>query len=177
MNLFVIVLSLVLFYGSYIYALESEELSGVDVLAELEAKVPVCNLTRFVQTPNDYNELKADLQKYCAVSISLKQHRILCNMLSYQLQKACGLSEQRGPSPAKYTTKVSAQQVCLMRNMMATNLWIWKRITNNGNKQIGVTAEELCNRVASQPETLRLARFFYKTAPRVRVADTQNNKG
>ena len=169
---------MILFYGNYISGADTEEFDGIDVLKVLKSRVPKCDLHSFVKTEDDYKSLTEDLNKYCSTSDSTKQYRILCHMLLYELRKACKLPADSRPSQAIYTTKDTAEKICKTRNLQLTNQWIWKRITNNGQKQTDVNFNDLCTKVTSDPNTLQLARFFYKIAPRVRQADlSKQNKG
>jgi len=178
MNLFIIISALILFHGNYIYGLDTEELDGIDVLTTLKSTAPKCDLLTFVKTKTDYKSLTKDLSEYCSTSDSLKQYRILCHMLLYELTKACKLPEESRPSQALYTTDTSAETICRPKTIQLTNKWIWRRITNNGKKRIGVMSKGLCDKVTSDSNTIHLARFFYKIAPRVRQADlSKQNKG
>ncbi|CAF4187242.1 unnamed protein product [Rotaria sp. Silwood2] len=172
MNLFIIIFTLILFHGNYIYGLETGELDGIDVLTVFKNKAGTCKLRNFVRSETDFTLLTDDLNKYCSSSDSVKQYRILCHMISYELEKACALPPDLRPAKPKYATNDSSAQICSMLNLNATNEWIWNRITNNGQKQIGVDSKNLCAKITADTDTLRLARFFYKIAPRVRNADS-----
>ncbi|CAF1336661.1 unnamed protein product [Rotaria sordida] len=172
MNLLIIILSLILFYGNYIYGLETEELDGIDVLTKLKNIQPDCDLHDFLRVDDEYKTLTDDLRKHCSSSNSVKQHRILCHMLSYELEKACRLTPNLRPSKVIYATSRTPSQICNLNNILLTDEWIWHKITDGGQKKIGVNAKKLCTKVTSDTDTLRLARFFYKTAPRVRQVDS-----
>jgi hypothetical protein len=176
MNLFIIISALILFHGNYIYGVDTDELDGIDVLTTLKSTAPKCDLLSFVKTKNDYKSLIKDLNEYCSTSDSLKQYRILCHMLLYELTKACKLPSDSRPSQAVYTTDIPAETICKPKKIQLTNKWIWRKITNNGKKQIGVTAKGLCTKVTSDSNTIHLARFFYKIAPHVRQADLSSNQ-
>ncbi|CAF1036472.1 unnamed protein product [Rotaria sordida] len=172
MNLLIIILSLILFYGNYIYGLETEELDGIDVLTKLKNIQPDCDLHDFLRVDDEYKTLTDDLRKHCSSSNSVKRHRILCHMLSYELEKACRLTPNLRPSKVIYATSRTPSQICNLNNILLTDEWIWHKITDGGQKKIGVNAKKLCTKVTSDTDTLRLARFFYKTAPRVRQVDS-----
>ncbi|UJR29301.1 hypothetical protein I4U23_010515 [Adineta vaga] len=171
MNLFLIVLSLILFNGNLIFGANDDELEAIDVLATLKSSSPTCDLHFFVKNENDFKALNSDLAKLCPASGSKKQCRILCNMVAYELKKACKLDEKLRPSKVIYTNKMTAQEICNLKNIQLTNQWIFKAITNNEEKQIGVTAKDLCTKVTSDEDALPLARFFYKAATRVRQSE------
>jgi hypothetical protein len=171
MNLFVIVLSLILFHGYDIYGLDNSELSAVNVIEKLKTKAPNCDLHSFVQSEKDYKTLIDDLNQYCSLSDSAKQYQLLCNMIYYELKRACVLPNELRPSKALYIAPTSSDAICRLKNIQLTNEWIFNKITSNGRKQINVKQTDLCKTVTTDPNTLRLARFFYKIAPRVRQAD------
>lgn len=174
-SLFIILLNLIIFNGKSIYGLDVEELSGIDVLAQLNNKVPKCKLRDFLIFKNQFKTLSNDLKTHCSLLESEKSHRILCHMLAYELEKACGLTSKLQPSPAVYVTPVSSETICANYSKQSTNQWIWNKITKDGRYDIGVNASDLCTTVTKHNDTLRLARFFYKIAPRVRYADTITN--
>ena len=97
-------------------------------------------------------------------------------MLYYEVKKACGLSTEARPSKAVYRAKSTATQICQTKNIQLTNQWIWSKITNNGQKQIDGNSNTLCTKVTNDAEALRLSRFFYKIAPRIRQADSKRGK-
>jgi hypothetical protein len=175
MNLFIIILSLILFHGNYIYGLDSVRLTAIDVLATLK-KIPNCDLSEFIKSNDDYKLLADDLNNYCTKSDTSKQYVLICRMVFYELKKACGLSVDSRPSKAIYRIEESSKEICNKKSIQLTNQWIWSKITNNGEKNIGINAEDLCTKVTSDTNTIRLARFFYKIAPRVRQNDLQKAK-
>jgi len=178
MNLFIIILSLILFHENYIYGLDTEGLNGIDVLATLKAKVPNYDLHDFVKSDQDYKELTGDLNTYCSTSDTSKSYSLICNMIAYELTKACEISPGSRPSKAMYKVETTPTDICAKKNIQLTNEWIWNKITNNGEKKIGVNADQLCTKVTSDTKTLRLARFFYKIAPLVRKYDlSKQSKG
>ncbi|CAF1252736.1 unnamed protein product [Rotaria sp. Silwood1] len=177
MNLFIIILSLILFHEYYIYGLDAEELNGIDVLTQLKNTSPNCDLGDFLRNRNESKLLHDDLSKYCSLSDAEKQYRILCHMLSCELEIGCRLSTERRPSKALYAIQTSSKQICGKAKIQMTNKWIWNKITNDGQKQIGVESNALCPKVTSDTDVLRLARFFYQIAPLIRTADlSKTNK-
>ena len=170
MNFFVIILSLILFHGYDIYGLGNQELATVDVLEKLKADAPNCELRGFVQSKKDYEELSADLKQFCS-SIQDKKYTLLCNMLYYEIKRACELPPASRPSPGLYDIQTTATDICNIKRIELTNDWILNKITNNGEIQIAATKKDLCKTVTSDASALRLARFFYKRAARVRQAD------
>jgi len=176
MNLFIIILSLVFFYGNYIYGLDSEGLTGIDVLKALK-RIPNCDLSDFVQSEDDSKLLADDLKTYCTTSDTSKQYVLICRMVYYELKKGCKLSGSSHPSKAIYRTEESSKKICGKKPIQSTNQWIWEKITNNGENNIGVEAKDLCTKVTSDTNTIRLARFFYKIAPRVRHNDQTEKQG
>ncbi|CAF2053778.1 unnamed protein product [Rotaria magnacalcarata] len=171
-NSLVVILSLIIFHGKYIFGLGAEELKDINVLAKLNNITAGCDLHDFLQLDSDFKKLSDDLTEYCSPLKSVKQYRILCHMLSYELEKACALPAKSRPSKAVYTSKTSAKEICAKKNIQLTNQWIWNKLTNNGQKDIGITAKYLCSSVTSDMATRRLARFFYKIAPLIREADS-----
>jgi hypothetical protein len=177
MNLFIIILSFILFNENYIDGLNSEGSTCVDVLGTLKT-IPNCDLQNYVKSETDYKQLTNDLTNYCSTSDTSKQNTLICCMLSYELKKACGLSGEALPSKAVYKIDSTSAEICGKKNVKLTSEWILKKITNNGKNDFGVTADDLCTKVTSDTNTLRLARFFYKVAPRVRQDDlSKQNKG
>jgi len=176
MNLFIIILSLVFFHGNYIYGLNSEGLTGINVLEAL-LKLPNCYLSDFVKSEDDSKLLADDLKTYCTTSDTSKQYVLICRMVFYELKKACKLSVNSRPSKAIYQIQESSKEICGKKSIPLTNEWIWNKITHNGEKNIGVKAEDLCTKVTSDTNTIRLARFFYKIAPRVRHNDQKEKQG
>lgn len=178
MNFFLIILSLIIFDGNYIYGLETKGLNGIDVLATLKSNAPTCNLRDFVKSDQDHKKLNDDLSAYCSISETLKEYRLICRMLAYELKKACKLSSESRPSPAIYTTPETSADICKRKNVLLTNEWILSKITKDGGKKIGVNANDLCDKVTSDKNTIQLARFAYKIAPRLRQDDlSKQNKG
>jgi len=171
MHFFIISLSLILFHGIHIYGLENDGLDAIDVLATLKKNVPNCDLHLFVKSDKEYQKLNEDLQTYCSGSETSKQYALICQMLAYELEKACGLPSNLRPTQAVYDIQLKASQVCGLKNVLFTSQWILNKLTNNGQKKISVNPDELCTKVTNDANTIRLARFFYKTAPRVRQTD------
>ncbi|CAF5169592.1 unnamed protein product, partial [Rotaria sp. Silwood1] len=149
----------------------AEELIGIDVLTKLKNTSPDCDLRDFLINLNESKLLHDDLSKYCSSSDAEKQYRILCHMLSYELEIGCRLPTKSRPSKVLYAIQKSSKQICDKSNIQMTNKWIWNRITNDGQKQIGVESNALCPKVTSDTDVLRLARFFYQIAPFIRTAD------
>lgn len=176
MKLFIIILSAILFHRNYISGIESEELSSIDVIATLKAKDPDCKLQSFVISDDDYTKLESDLTTYCSTSDSTKQNALICRMVHYELEKACKLSIASRPTKSRYIIDNLSAEICKANNVPITSDWILNKITQNGKINIGVTAAELCPQVASNKDTLRLTRFFYKIAPRVRKSDVPKQK-
>jgi hypothetical protein len=172
------IISLILFHGIDIYGLETDGLDTIDVLATLKKNAPNCDLRDFVKTDKDRTKLNEDLEKYCSGSETTKQYALICHMLAYELEKACGFSAQSRPSPAVYDKLWTTSQVCEAKNVQFTSRWIFNKVSKNGQKKLGTNPNELCAKVTSDINTIRLARFFYKTAPLVRKADSsKQNKG
>ncbi len=167
-----LIISLILFHGINIYGLESDGLDPIDVLGTLKKNVPNCDLGGFVKTDSEAKILKDDLQKFCSGSETTKQYTLLCQMLAYELETACGLPQASRPSPALYNKPWTLSQICDLKNVEMTSRWIFNRVSKTGQKKLGTNPTELCVKVASDANTIRLARFFYKTAPFVRKADT-----
>ncbi|CAF1109452.1 unnamed protein product [Adineta ricciae] len=170
MNLFLIVLSLIFFHGNSISGADDNELEAIDVLSAIKTTSPDCDLRTFVKHNDDYTAFSGDLKTYCG-SDSKKQNRILCNMIAYELKKACQFDKDGRPSPVIYSKKSTPKEICFSTTIQLTNQWIWNVLTNNGQKQIDVTAKELCDKVANDETTRQLARFFYRAAPHVRNSD------
>ncbi|CAF4423396.1 unnamed protein product [Rotaria socialis] len=170
-NSLVVILSLILFHGKYIFGLGTEKFKAINVLAKLNNTAAGCDLHDFLRLDSDFKNLSDDLTKYCSPSKLVKRFRILCHMLSYELEIACALPAKSRPSKALYTSNTSAKEICDRKNIQLTNQWIWDKLTNGGQKDIGITAKYLCDSVTNYTVTLRLARFFYKIAPLIRQAD------
>lgn len=176
MKLFIIVLSLILFYGPYIFGQESDTLTSVNVLEDLKEKFPDCKLEDLLFSDDDYQQLNDDLKKYCTTADSTKNYAIICRMLSYELKKACQLPAKDRPTKSFYKNINASEDICKKTYTPMTNQWIWNKITNNGQKDIGVKANALCTTVSTDKKTFRLARFFYKIAPRIRKSDPSNQQ-
>jgi hypothetical protein len=178
MNLFLIILIVFLFSGTD--GLDVNEPNGIDVLEALKTKTPSCDLHIFVQSTNtsnkEYQALINDLTKYCSNSESTKPYQLLCHMLLIELEIGCILPNISRPSPTKYTTSYTSRQICSLNKIQLTNSWIWEKLTSNEKNQIGLTSHNLCSKITSFKGTSRLVRFFYKTAPRIRRADTNNKR-
>jgi hypothetical protein len=172
----IIILSLFLFCG--ICGLNTDQSTGIDVLKTLKEKKISCDLHTFVKSVDDsddeYDVLIQDLKKYCTNSESTKQYRVICHMILIEFEISCLLSNKSRPFPVKYTTAYTSAQVCSMNKIAYANSWIWKRLTSDERGEIGSTPMQLCPRLAALNDTLRLIRFFYKIAPRIRIADTLN---
>lgn len=177
MNLFLIVLSLIFFHGNSISGADDTELEAIDVVSTLKTSSPDCDLRTFVKHNEDYTAFVSDVKTYCS-SDSKKQNRLLCNMLAYELKKACRSDKSGRPSPVIYLRKSTPKEICFPSSIKATSEWILNALTKNGQKQIDVTADDLCQKVTNDETTFQLAKFFYRAAPHVRNADlAKTSKG
>ena len=179
MNLFIIVASLILLHENYIYGFDTQQLNGIDVLATLKNKTPNCDLKSFVLTDADHTSLVDNLKHYCSLEESVKQHRLLCHMLSYVLEKACELEDKSRLSKITYTTSMpSSEEICAKKGTILTNQWIWNVITNDGKNQIDINSTNLCVAVTNDSNTRLLAVLFYKLGRIIRNVDSpQRNRG
>jgi hypothetical protein len=178
MNLFVILLSFILFNGNYIYGSDADETNGIDVLGTLKTQAPNCDLHKFVNPEDEFKALNDDLTKYCSTSDSSKQYKILCRMILIELTQACALSSKSRSVSTKYSSKTSASAICQYKNIQMTNKWIWKKLTSDEQKQIGDSSKDICTKITKYTDTIQLARFFYKIGTGVRKAELSvQNKG
>ncbi len=164
-----IILILILFSG--IYGLDRNQLIGIDVIGTLKEKNTSCDLRNFVKSTNgsenDYKTLIHDLTKYCSISNSIKLYRLLCRIILIELEIGCLLPKNSRRLPIKYSISNTPKEICSMNRISETNSWIWGKLTSDEKKEIGPTSHNLCPILTSLNSTLRLARFFYKIAPRI----------
>jgi len=174
MNLLTIILLLILFFG--IYGLHRNKLTGIDVLGTLTSKNISCNFHNFVKSTNDseddYNTLIRDLTKYCSGLKSSTFYRLLCRMILIELEIGCLLPNKSRPLPIKYSIRYTSTEICSLNTISMTNTWIWQKLTSDEKAEIGPTSMYLCPILTSSNNTIQLARFFYKIAPRIRRADS-----
>jgi len=168
-----IILILILFSG--LDTLNGNETTSIDIFVQLKSKNISCDLHDFVKSTDnsddEYKLLIQDLTKYCLNSSS---YQLLCHMIYLELELACLLPNNFRPSPTKYTFDYRSKQICSINKIALTNEWIWGKLSSNEKKQIGSTSVNLCSKITSTNETLRLVKFFYKIAPRIRRFDTMN---
>ena len=160
---------IILFYG----------INGFDVLEQLQSKNISCNLHDFVKTTNDsvdeYQLLTSDLKTYCTNSVSNQTSQLLCHMIFLELEIGCLLTNHSRPLPMKYSLFYTSKQICSLTKISLTDNWIWEKLSSNEKQQVGSSSINLCSHITSANETLRLARFFYKIAPRIRRFDLNNS--
>jgi hypothetical protein len=168
-----IVFILILFSG--IYLSNGNQVTGVDIFQQLKSKNISCDLHDFIKpadhSDDEYQLLKQDLTKYCSNSSS---YQLLCHMIFIEIEIACLVPNASRPSPMKYTSDHRSKHICSLNKISLTNDWIWGKLSSNEKQQIGSTPTDLCSKITSNNETLRLVKFFYKIAPRIRRFDTLN---
>ncbi|CAF2522265.1 unnamed protein product [Rotaria sp. Silwood2] len=178
MKLLVIILSFILF--SHIYGLNTDESTGINVLEILKAKNLSCDLHIFINSTDnsqdEYNAFINDLTQYCSNSESTKPYRVLCRMILIELEIGCLFLNNTNPLPVKYITSYTPNKICSTNKILYINRWIWDKLKSYEKKQIGTASMELCFTITSFNETLRLVKFFYKIAPRIREIDTYDIK-
>ena len=150
----------------------AESTGSSDLLAKLKAQDPSVDLHAFVQSDADLQSLTADLKQYCSSLDSTNKSQVLCQMIYIELTKAFKLPDKQRPSKTTYNVSWTAESICQIKKISLTNKWIWGLLSSEQRNMTGGDAETLCKQVTSSQETLRLARFFYKVAPRVRLADS-----
>ncbi|CAF1180074.1 unnamed protein product [Adineta ricciae] len=171
-----VILSLIFYCGSVRGDVTDE--IGVDVLGVLKEKKIVCDLHDLVTSVDkpekEYNMFIHDLTKHCSESVTTDFTPILCRMISIALEIACTLPNTTRPAPVKYTPVYTPSQICSMHKIVYTNKWIWEQLTKKQKAQIGSSWVQLCPKLTSGNSTLRLTRFFYKIAPRIRHIQESN---
>ena len=173
-NLLLISLTLIFFNGSIVFGLENPPLESIDVLEMLAKKSADCQLRAFVKSDKDHQKVNDDLKTYCSTS---KDYALICQMIAYELEKACQLPSNKRPSSALYDIQTDSTEICNKGGVESTDQWIAQKLSNP-EKKITIDSKDLCQRVTTDPKTIQLARFFYKIAPRVRKADSSDqNKG
>lgn len=173
-NLVLISLTLIFFNGCISLGLETAQLDSIDVLETLKKKVPDCQIRMFVKSDKDHQKLTDDLKTYCSTT---KEYALLCQMMAYELEKACQLPSTKRPSPALYDIKADSSDICTKGGVESTDQWIAQKLSNQ-EKKITIDSKNLCQQVTTDAKTIHLARFFYKIAPRVRKSDSSDpNKG
>ncbi|CAF1389648.1 unnamed protein product [Adineta steineri] len=173
MNFLVIILSFILFFG--INSNDTDDTSGIDVLDILKEKQTSCDLHDFVigkeNSEKEYIALVYDLATYCSETESTSLSRILCRMILIELEIGCSLPNKSRPTPVKYINSYTSTQICSMNKIMYTNRWIWNKFTEKEKEELGASSAHICPKLTSVNSTLRLTRFFYKIAPRIRRAE------
>ncbi|CAF0889316.1 unnamed protein product [Adineta ricciae] len=176
MIIVVVILNLIFYCGSVRGDVTDE--IGVDVLRVLKEKKIVCDLHDLVTSVDkpekEYNMFVHDLTKHCSESVTTDFAPILCRMISIALEIACTLPNTTRPAPVKYTPVYTPSQICSMHKIVYTNKWIWEQLTKKQKAQIGSSWVQLCPKLTSGNSTLRLTRFFYKIAPRIRHIQESN---
>lgn len=172
-----LLISILIVFG--IHQLFASKLSDVDVLGRLKSKHASCDLRNFVQatdnSDDEYKILVHDLTKYCSTSKSITLYDLLCHMILIELEIGCELSNNSRPYPVKYSTLLTSSEICSMNKIDLINNWIWQKLTADEKEEIGPTPVHLCRILTSSNSTTRLARFFYKIAPRIRRTDLRNS--
>ena len=149
----------------------AESNGSSDLLVKLAAKDPAVDLRAFFKSDADLLALVSDLKQYCLPIDATNKSQVLCQMVTIELTKALKLPEKQRPSNTSYNVNVTAESICRPKSIPLTNKWMWELLTSEQRSQIGGDAESLCKQVTRSQETLRMARFFYKVALRVRRAD------
>lgn len=176
-NIFLISLTLILFNGKNIFGLENSPLDPIDVPAVLEKKVPDCNVKDFFIDKADLKKFSEDIKAFCSTS---NKNPLVCHMIAYELEKACQIPNEpsKRPSPAHYDLQTNPSEICGKNRISLTSKWILKKLSINQQKTIPIEPKDLCAQVAADQDTIRLTRFFYHIATRVRTSDLpDNNKG
>ncbi|UJR20476.1 hypothetical protein I4U23_023605 [Adineta vaga] len=151
---------------------------GVNIFEVFKEKKITCDLRDFVTSADnperEYNMLIHDLTKHCSTSVTANLAPILCRIILIELEIGCTLPNKTRPTPVKYTHSYTSEQICSMHKIVYTNKWIWEKLTKKERIQIGSSWTQLCPQLTSTNSTLRLTRFFYKMAPRIRHAENLN---
>ncbi|CAF1306074.1 unnamed protein product [Adineta steineri] len=176
MNFLVIILSFILIFG--IHSNDTDDTGGIDVLDILKEKQTSCDLHDFVigkeNSEKEYIALVYDLATYCSETESTSLSRILCRMILIELEIGCSLPNKSRPTPVKYINSYTSTQICSMNKIMYTNRWIWLKFTEKEKEELGSSSAHICPKLTSVNSTLRLTRFFYKIAPRIRRVEASN---
>ena len=176
-NIFLISLAVILFNGKNISGLETSPLDPIDVPAILEKKVPECKLRTFFIDKKDYKKFAEDIKTFCSTS---NKNPLICHMIAYEIEKACQIPNEpsKRPSPAHYDLPANLSEICGRSRISLTSKWILEKLSTNQQKTIPIQPKDLCAQVAADQDTIRLTRFFYHIATRVRTSDlADNNKG
>jgi hypothetical protein len=97
-------------------------------------------------------------------------------MILIELEIGCTLRNITRPSPVKYINSYTATQVCSIHKITFINKWIWEKLTAREKQQLGSSWVDLCPKLTAFNTTLQLTRFFYKIAPRIKRAETQQHR-
>lgn len=177
-NIFLISLTLILFNGKNIFGSDNPPLDSIDVQAVLEKKVPDCKIRNFFIEKKDFQKFAEDIKAFCSTP---NKNPLICHMIAYEIEKACQLPNEpdQRPTPAHYDLQIKSSEVCGKNRVLMTSKWILNKLSTNLQTKIPIEPKDLCTQVTTDQDTIRITRFFYHIAARVRSADStdKNNKG